>query len=321
VSALRILVTGAGGFVGQTVVQRLLAHERFGGALLTLVDRQVRCSRTDTKAIEGDLSRADVLREAMATQPDIIFHLAAVPGGAAEADPQLSRRVNLETTMNLIEAAAALPQPPRFVYSSSIAVFGVPLPDHVDDATPTKPTLIYGAHKLMAEIALADAVRRSALEAVALRLPGIVARAPSAEGFRSAFLSDLFWALRDSRPIDIPVRPDATTWLMSARCCADNLIHAALTRVGPADPVAMTLPALRVTVGELVGAVAKAVSSHASLVRYAPDPELEAQFASYPPLTAAAAERRGFCHDGDLRALVADVFAEQAQALEPEEQQ
>lgn len=308
-SALRVLVTGAGGFVGQNLVQRLFAHERFGGALLTLVDRQVRCSRTRTEVIEGDLSDPTVLRQAVATQPDIIFHLAAVPGGAAEADPQLSRRVNLEATLNLIEAAAALPTPPRFVYSSSIAVFGMPLPALVDDGTPTKPTLTYGAHKLMAEIALADAARRSGLQAVALRLPGIVARPPSAAGFRSAFLSDLFWALSDSHAVEIPVSPSATTWLMSARCCADNLIHAARTTLAPHDPIAITLPALRVTISDLVSAVARASGANASLVRYAPDAELEAQFAHYPPLTTAAAERLGFRHDGDLDALVANVFA------------
>lgn len=260
--------------------------------------------------MEGDLFDALVLLRVMATQPDVVFHLAAIPSGAAEADPRLSRRVNLQTTLDLIEAATAQPTPPRFVYASSIAVFGVPLPKHVDDATPTRPTLTYGAHKLMAEIALTDAVRRSGLEAVALRLSGIVARPPSTEGFRSAFLSDLFWAVRDSRPVEIPVSPSGTTWLMSARCCADNLIHAATAPIDPSGPVAMTLPALRVSIGDLAGAIAAASSTDTSRVRYAPDAQLEAQFASYPPLTAAAAEQLGFRHDGDVDTLVANVFAD-----------
>ena len=302
----RVLVTGAGGFIGRALVQRLAGDPQVGPEVLTLVDLDLASAPTGARRVEGDLADAGVLAAALAEAPDIVFHLASLPGGAAEADPRLSQRVNLDAPLALFAGLAAQASPPRVVYASSIAVFGAPLLAFVDDDTPPRPAMTYGAHKLMAEIALADWTRRGRLRGLALRLPGIVARPRSAGGFKSAYLSDVFHALAAGQSFDVPVGEGATAWLMSVRRCVDNLVRAA--QVPPQTPAAVTLPAVRASMGELVAAIADATGRDPGLVAYAPDPALEAQFGRQPPLTATAAEAAGLNSDGDLVALVATVL-------------
>lgn len=289
--AARILVTGADGFVGRAVARALPA------ARLRLVDRR-RPDLAGAECVAADLTDRAAL-PALLEGIEAVIHLAAIPGGASEADPAASRAINLDASLDLIEAASGRA---RFVYASSIAVFGPLLPDRVDDATPLSPAMTYGAHKAMVETALADAIRRGDIEGIAVRLPGVVARPASASGLKSAFMSDLFWAIRDGRPCTLPVGPEATIWLMSAARAAANLVHALDVPSAPA----LTLPALRTTVAALVDAVA---GGRATAISYDPDPALEAQFGNYPPLTTPRGDSLGFRHDGDLATLVQNVWS------------
>jgi D-erythronate 2-dehydrogenase len=71
----------------------------------------------------------------------------------------------------------------------------------------------------------------------------------------------------------------------------------------------VTLPALRITMGDLVAEVAHQCGCSVNLVSYEPDPELEAAFAAQPRLSTPAAVRAGFGHDGTLEALVGSALA------------
>jgi nucleoside-diphosphate-sugar epimerase len=288
----RILVTGADGFLGR-VLARTLPPER-----LRLVDRR-RPDLAGAECIAADLRDASRL-PALLAGVEAVIHLAALPGGAAEADPAGSRAINLDASLNLIAAASGAGA--RFVHASSIAVFGAPLPERIDDATPPSPSMTYGAHKAMVEIALVDAIRRGDIAGIALRLPGIVARPAAPSGLKSAFMSDLFHAIRDGRPCEVPVGPQATVWLMSAACAAANLVHALDVAPGPA----ITLPALRTSIADLVDAIAQ---GRPAAIDYAPDAELEAQFGRQPPLETRLADRLGFRHDGNLANLVRNVWS------------
>lgn len=297
---MRIVITGAGGFVGKTLVRRLAGDHR----IVALDHVPVGIDGVET--VTGDFCEPAVLAAAFAGGCDAVVHLATVPGGAAENDPATAQRVNVAATMALVAAAAAAGKCPRFIFASSIAVFGEPLPTHVDDATALRPILLYGAHKAMVELWLATQTRRGAVAGLALRLPGIVARPPSAAGMKSAFMSDVLVALAARTPITLPVGPAATMWLMSVGRCAANFVHAlAVDATG-----AMTLPAIRVRMDELVAAAARTVGSDPRLVSYAPDPLLEAGFGRQPPLTTAAADALGFTHDGDLDQLVRAALAQ-----------
>jgi nucleoside-diphosphate-sugar epimerase len=153
--------------------------------------------------------------------------------------------------------------------------------------------------------------RRGEIDGVAVRLPGVVARPDGASGLRSAFMSDVFHALAARRPFTSPVSPGATMWMMSLGQCADALVHAATVSADLLPPRRVaTLPALRLTMAELVAAIARAVDADPGLVSYAPDAGLQALFGDYPLLETPAADRAGFRHDGDAGALVARALTD-----------
>ncbi|WP_028311700.1 NAD-dependent epimerase/dehydratase family protein [Derxia gummosa] len=307
---MHVLVTGAAGFVGRALVARLLA----GAPALPRIDRLtlIDLAFADGDAgdprvtrLAGSITDAALVTAAFAAPVDAIFHLASLPGGAAERDPLLGRAVNLDATLALLDAARAQSlagRAPVFVFASTIAVLGAPLPaGGVDDATPCAPALSYGAHKLAAEVLAADAARRGWADVRSLRLPGIVARPPAPSGLLSAFTSDLIRELAAGRPFACPVPARATAWLMSVPCVVDNLLHAAAidgARFGTAR--VCTLPALRLSFGELAAAVGAAWGTNAqALASWGEDAALEANFGRHPPLATPLADAAGFRHDGD----------------------
>jgi nucleoside-diphosphate-sugar epimerase len=293
---LKIAVTGAGGFIGRAVLRHLSPQHE-----IVAVDR----SLAGLAGIEGDLRDRFVQERLVATGCDAIVHLATVPGGAAEQEPALAWQVNIDATRELIAMAVSSGRVPRFIFASSIAVFGDPLPELIDDDTPVAPRLLYGAHKAMMETWIDTWTRRGALRGLSLRLPGIVARPHGPSGMKSAFLSELFHALKARENITLPVSPAATTLLMSVDRVAINLAHAlSCDAVGHVN-----LPALHVTMADLVTAVADATGVATDLVHWHPDPALEAQFGALPPLMAQRAGALGFTHDGTLTALVQSALA------------
>jgi nucleoside-diphosphate-sugar epimerase len=304
---VRIIVTGAGGFVGSRLVRVLSDHEVVA---LDSVSGAIPDLQNVTKVV-GDICDPNILSDTLAGGCDAVVHLATVPGGAAEQDPDLARRVNIDGTMALADAAARSGGRPRFVFASSIAVFGGDLPASVDDTTPLSPQLLYGAHKAMMEQWLATLSRRGDIDAVSLRLSGVVARPRGPSGMKSAFMSDVFHALSAGEEFVMPVSADATSWLTSVECAVCNLAHALNVDLtsAPGD-CAATLPALRIRMGNLVEEIARQTGASVESVSYSPDLALESVFGALPPLTTPAADRLGFSNDGELSALVARSLRE-----------
>jgi D-erythronate 2-dehydrogenase len=320
---MNLLITGANGFIGKALTARLLNETSqplpgWGlGGQLTLLD--LAFDGPDTarvRRLPGSLLDGDLLARAFVSPVDVVFHLASVPGGQAEQQYELGRQVNLDATVALLEAARAqtlaTSKQPVFVFASSIAALGAPLPERVDDTTPLRPKLTYGAHKWIGEILVEDFHRHGWLTGRSVRLPGIVARPPQRTGQLSAFMSDIIRELAEGRTFACPVCADSTTWLMSVHCIVENLLHAAaLPAERCADTRVWTLPALRSSMRELVDAIAAVHGSDIlERVSYQSNPALEANFGRYPPLATPAADAAGFRHDGDLPTLV-------RRALEP----
>ena len=303
---MTILVTGAGGFVGRQLVSRLLTN----GCAVTGIDTQADAIPVGARAIAGDLADPAVRAVALADGCDALVHLATVPGGAAEADPAASRRINIDAMYDLLLEASAASPGLRVVYASSIAVLGDPLPPQVDDVTPLSPKMIYGGHKAMMEHAVAMMSNRGMIDGVTVRLPGILARPKGPSGMKSAFMSDLFHALRAGESFTCPVSQGATIWAQSLARCADNFMHALGLDSSLLPPTrAVTLPAQRIAMSDLAAEIARQCGVSPSLVTYLPDAALEAGFGAQPPLATPAAERAGFAHDGNLATLVSSALA------------
>lgn len=314
---MNVLITGANGFVGRNLVQRLLRDGRVGNegaqvTTLTLVDLGQAPMVDDARVrfVSGSIAEQAVLQEAFAQPVDHVFHLASIPGGAAEKNYALGLDVNLNATLAMLELLRAQERVARFTFASTIAVYGPSLPERVDDATPLRPGLSYGAHKLIGEILIQDYSRRGWIDGRILRLPGIVARPLEPSGLLSAFMSDIFWKLSAGEPFVCPVSKDAVAWWMSVSCCVDNFIHAA--SLDPAQVAArrdFTLPVLRLSIGELVEALAARFGEdRRALISYQPNEQLEAAFGRYPPLEAGAAEAIGLRHDGDVDGLIRNAL-------------
>jgi nucleoside-diphosphate-sugar epimerase len=278
-----VVLTGAQGFVGQSLARTLIAWMReldsTEGSIDQLRDAQLDeprhpsvprhllltdigprpswCPDDDPRIqwISGDLSDPSVVRALIDHDVTGVFHLAGIVSGAAEADFDKGLRVNFDATRELAMAIAephrgqasgrktespvspALPlarSPVRFIHASSIAVYGVPLPLHIDDHTQPWPSLSYGAQKLACELLLADMSRRGMLDSLSLRLSGVVVRPALPNGALSAFNSDLIRETLAGRPIVSPVSALATLWLQSIEITVRNLIHAMGPRWLPA---------------------------------------------------------------------------------------
>ncbi len=311
-----VVVTGSQGFVGQALVKRLLAHGLHGQPIvcLTLMDLRFDGLHPDPRVhqVGGSISDTAVRAMAYATPVAAVFHLASVPGGAAEKNYELGRAINLDATLGLLEDLRDQATPPRFVFASTIAVYGEQLPARVDEATIPAPVLSYGVHKLAGELLVADATRRGWVQGCSLRLPGVVARPGDGAGMMSAFMSQLFWRLAAAQPLTVPVSPAGVAWWISVGACVDNLIHAATVDPSTLDARrSYQMPVLRLTVAEVVDALAARFGAdRRALVRYEPDAFIERLFAAYPPLATPEAERIGLKNDGTVGELITRAMAD-----------
>ncbi|HYP34134.1 MAG TPA: NAD-dependent epimerase/dehydratase family protein [Burkholderiaceae bacterium] len=311
-----VVVTGAQGFVGQALVKRLL-KDGLGGrpvTRLSLMDLRFDGLHADPRVhqVAGSIADPAVRAMAYAAPVDAVFHLASIPGGAAEKNYELGRSINLDATVGLLEDLRGQATPPAFVFASTIAVYGEKLPDRVDEATIPAPVLSYGAHKLAGELLVADASRLGWVRGCSLRLPGVVARPGDGAGMMSAFMSQLFWRLAAAQPITVPASPDGVAWWISVGACVDNLLHAATADASTMNARrSYQMPVLRLTIAEVVAALAQRFGAdRAALVTYAPDPFIERLFAAYPPLATPQAEAFGFKSDGHVDALITRAMAD-----------
>lgn len=310
---MKIAIIGANGFIGQSLTELLLKQDCVSS--LALLDTepfppQKNALNKSVKHLVGNLSDKKTRKE-LCDGADAIIHLAAILGGAAEANYDLARKVNVDSTLDLFEELRNKKPLTRLVFASTIAVYAKPLPKIVDDNTDLGPSMVYGAQKLMMEIALSNFTRRGWLDGISLRPSGVMARDGADARLKTAFMSRLFYAILRGEDITLPVSPESRTWLTSVQTVAQNFMHGALIpteKLG--DNRAFTLPALSLTFEELVSALCKKFPNTGSKVTYSPDPEIIGLFGSYPNLETQTADDLGFISDKNADELVAYAFKE-----------
>jgi len=290
---MHILITGAPGMLVRKLPERIVIDRALGGRgieKLTLVDivAPVRPAGYShhVKTRTADLATAGVAEKAIAERPDVIFHLAGVVSGEAETDFEKGYRVNLDGTRALLEAVrlAGGGYKPKFVFTSSIAVFGAPFPEAISDEFHLTPLTSYGTQKAIGELLLADYTRRGFLEGVGIRLPSIVVRPGKPNKAASGFFSGIIREPLNGREAILPVADSVLHWHASPRSAVSFLIHAAgLTRAQLGDRINLTMPGVCCTVGEQVEALKRVAGDKiAARIRRAPDELVERIVAGWP---------------------------------------
>ena len=288
---MKILILGAAGMIGRKLVERLA---RDGDALAGGLERADLVDVIEPPVPRGvagravaralDLTAPGAAREAVAARPDVIFHLAAVVSGEAEADFDKGYRVNLDGTRALFEAIREQGYRPRVVFTSSIAVFGGPYPPRIGDEFLNAPLTSYGTQKAIAELLLTDYSRRGFFDGIGLRLPTICIRPGKPNLAASGFFSNILREPLAGREAVLPVEDSVRHWFASPRAAVGFLLHAArldLSRLGPRRN--LTLPGLSATVGEQIAALRRAAGDAAvRLIRREPDPKIQLMVAGWP---------------------------------------
>src|SRR3954471_24961216 len=261
---MRILVIGAAGMLGDKLVERLVRDGCLGPeriSHLTLVDLVVTEPSGDpgfvVESTVRDVAVPGTAASLVAGRPDVIFHLAAVVSGEAEDDFEKGYRVNLDATRMLLDAIRACEgYRPRVVYSSSIAVFGPPLPDVIGDDHVTTPATSYGTQKAMIELLLSDHARRGFVDGIAIRLPTICVRPGKPNLAASGFFSSIIREPLNGQDAVLPVSPDVRHWFASPRAAIGFLLHAAtLDSASLGDRRFLTMPGVSATVAEEIEAL------------------------------------------------------------------
>ena len=290
---MHILVIGAGGMIGAKLINRLCADGSLGGRPITRITRYdviiappPPASAFPLETHAGDLSVPGEADKLIASRPDLIFHLAAIVSGEAEADFDKGYRINLDGTRYLFEAIRKVGggYKPRVVFTSSIAVFGAPFPEAIGDEFFTTPLTSYGTQKAIGELLLADYSRRGFFDGIGLRLPTICVRPGKPNLAASGFFSGIIREPLSGREAVLPVGEEVRHWHASPRAAVGFLLHAATldtTQLGARRNI--TLPGVGCTVGEQIAALRRIAGDPAvSFIRREPNETIMKIVAGWP---------------------------------------
>jgi nucleoside-diphosphate-sugar epimerase len=258
--------------------------------LIDVVTPEVPVGFTGKAVLEsGDVSAAGEAERIVAKRPDVIFHLAAIVSGEAELDFDKGYRINLDGTRHLFDGIRVAHgqdgYKPRVVFTSSIAVFGAPLPYPIPDDFHTTPLTSYGTQKAICELLLSDYSRRGFFDGIGIRLPTICIRPGMPNKAASGFFSNILREPLVGQEAILPVSEDVRHWHASPRAAVGFLIDAAtisVEKVGPRRNLSM--PGLSATVGEQIEALRRVAGDKAvSLIRREPDEMIMRMCAGWAP--------------------------------------
>ncbi|HEV7350830.1 D-erythronate dehydrogenase [Telluribacter sp.] len=302
---MQIIITGGGGFLGQRLAKALLKTTLpFDELVLVDVnkpanpvgDARVRCQ-------QADLAEAGVAESLLTPRTEIVFHLAAIVSSHAESSFDLGYQINLDVTRRLLEACRQTKEGIRFIFSSSLAVFGGPLPEVVKDTTAVTPQSSYGIQKAIGELLVNDYSRKGFVDGRVLRLPTICVRPGKPNKAASSFVSSIIREPLQGEEAICPVSTDLSLWLSSPETVIENILHAATI---PAQELGawrtVNLPGIHVTVQDMLEALERqAGAATLARVRFEPDENINRIVSSWPGrIDNSRALQLGFRVDGDF---------------------
>jgi nucleoside-diphosphate-sugar epimerase len=306
---MNILITGAGGFIGQRLAAALMIDPTVQSLTLTDVrePKVPSVSKTACRvtAVAADLTQLSVCRSLIEKAFTHVFLLHGIMSGAAEANLELGLKVNVDSMRYLLDQLRQIRPPVRVVFPSSLAVFGPTAEDTVvDESTLPMPQSSYGAQKQMCEILVNDFSRRGLLDGRIVRLPTIIVRPGQPTGAASSFCSGIIREPLNGISSVLPVSKDLKLWVCSTRTVIRNLIVA---RDVPASAFGSgsritNLPGITVSVREMLSALEQVGGKKAlDLVEEKPDEAIARIVSSWPArFDVSRAETLGYRGDGPL---------------------
>src|ERR671917_909612 len=313
---MQVLILGAAGMVGRKLTERLVSGGRLDDKPVTrlLLHDVIEPTAPQNAPFEvttliSDFAQAGEAERLVADRPDVIFHLAAIVSGEAEADFDKGYRINLDGTRYLFDAVRLIGDgyKPRIVFTSSIAVFGAPFPEAIGDEFFTTPLTSYGTQKAIGELLLADYTRRGFFDGVGIRLPTICVRPGRPNKAASGFFSNIIREPLNGQEAVLPVAEDVRHWHASPRSAVGFLLHAATidgAKLGPRRNLSM--PGVAVTVGEQIAALRKVAGEGvARRIRREPDPAIIRIVEGWPRnFDTSRALSLGFKADDSFEAII-----------------
>jgi len=316
---MHVLITGAAGMLGRKLAKRLADVGALRAKPIERIDlidiMEWPAAPAICTSYVADICEPEVAAGLLRPMPDVIFHLAGVVSGEAEADFDKGMAVNIDGTRALFDAIRWADGTPRVVFTSSIAVFGVPFPDPIPDDFHPTPLTSYGTQKMVAEALLADYSRRGFFDGIGIRLPTISVRPGSPNAAASGFFSSIIREPLAGVQAVLPVSRQVRHSHASPRTAIGYLLHAAeldSTTLGTRRN--LTMPGVSVTVGEQIEALARVAGPDAAeLIVEAPEPAVAEIVAGWPErFDARRALSLGFVpdrsYDDIIRAYLEDDF-------------
>ena len=312
---MQVLIIGAAGMIGRKLTATLLARPDMLGreiTRITLADVvEPPCPATSLRMTTCACDLGDGAADLVAQRPDVIFHLAAIVSGEAEADFAKGYRINMDGTRVLLEAiraeAAQAPYCPRLIFSSSIAVFGAPFPEVIGDEFLSAPLTSYGTQKAICELLINDCSRRGIVDGVSIRLPTVVIRPGKPNAAASGFFSNILREPLVGQEAVLPVSREVRHWFCSPRAAVGYLAHAAAMETAVLGTRrALSVPGLSATVGEEIEALRRIAGDKAvRLIREVPDATIDRIVSGWPQaFDARRAAALGFVGDASFDAII-----------------
>ena len=307
---MKVLVTGAAGFLGTRVVNALLSGTGEGPEVTRIVAADTTACpiadpRVDSRT--GTIVDPAFIRAVVDDDVDVVFHLAAVLSGQSEAEFDVGMRVNVDATRTLLEACRARGRAPRFVFSSTVAVFGGELPAVVPEDRALQPQSSYGMAKAIAELLVSEYSRRGFIDGVICRLATVTVRPGAPNSALSSFVSGIIREPLAGIDAVCPVPLDTRLWISSPDVVTGNLLHAAGVPASALEGrLALNFPGLCVTPAEMLASLERAGGAAArARVRCEVDPHVARVVFTWPgTLDDSRARRLGFRADGNFDEVV-----------------
>jgi D-erythronate 2-dehydrogenase len=286
---MRVVLLGGAGFLGQKLVRALLEKGQIQHRQIDklVVFDKFQADVSDDKRLEvitGDIADKATLERLILSETDVVIHLAAIVSGEAEKNFDLGMQVNLLAAQNLLEICRGLPKPPKFLFASSVAVFGGDMPEVIEDATAPVPQSSYGTQKAIVELLVNDYSRRGFIDGLSLRLPTIVVRPGKPNAATTTFASSIIREPLQGERAICPVSADTELWILSPRQVIRSILKALdLDSSSLGKNRTLSLPGITVSVQDMVKAL-EVIAGKKVIERidWKPDPFIQKIVGSFP---------------------------------------